>query len=208
LELCFYASHPQGNPIYGIITSAFVGMLLFAPLPGWDKMISFLTSLMAISYAIAPVCLLTLRKQAPHQARPFMLKYASFWSNLAFMICNLMTYFTGWHIIQKLGVGLLAGLAILLLYHKISERGKIIRFDWKASSWIWPYFTGISIISYLGNFGHGLGVLPFGWDCLVICIFSYAIMQLATHFRLEDSRTLSYIKELKLDTESSHNSAS
>ena len=196
--------NPQGNPIYGIITSALVGMLLFAPLPGWNKMISFLTSLMAISYAIAPICLLTLRKQAPNQARPFTLRRAEFWSNLAFMICNLITYFTGWHIISKLGIGLLIGLTILLIYHRASERGKKIHFDWRASIWIWPYFFGISIISYLGNFGHGTGLLPFGWDCVVVCIFSYLIMQLAIYFRLDDNKTLRYINELELETGKTH----
>lgn len=204
LPLFLQQLNPQGNPINGIVTSALVGMMLFAPLPGWNRMISFLTSLMAISYAIAPVCLLTLRQQAPHQLRPFKLKYPKFWANIAFIICNLMTYFTGWQIISKLSIGLIAGLIILFCYHRFSERGKNIYFDWKSSTWIWPYFTGISLISYLGNFGEGLGILHFGWDCVVVSLFSLAIMQLAVHYRLDDSKTLSYIESLELNRDTQH----
>ncbi len=191
--------NPQGNPIYGIMTNFVIGMLLFAPLPGWNKMITFLTSLMAISYAIAPICLLTLREQVPEHKRPFTLAYAKPWAHAAFMICNLMTYFTGWYIISKLSISLLLGLAVLFLYHRFSPRGKEIHFDWKASTWIWPYFIGISLISYLGNFGQGIQFLPFGWDCVVVCLFSYVIMKLAIHYRLDDNKTQAYINDLQLE---------
>ena len=173
---------------------------MFAPLPGWNKMISFLTSLMAISYAIAPICLLTLRKQAASQKRPFSLPYATTWSHLAFMICNLMTYFSGWNTLSKLSLAVLAGMAVLLSYHFFSQRGRAIRFDWAASTWLWPYFSGLTLLSYLGNFGGGTHRLPFGWDCFIVCLFSILIMQLADRFRLDDATTRRYIKALNLTT--------
>ena len=202
LPVFFQKLTSQGNPIYGILTTFGFGMLMFAPLPGWDKMITFLTSLMAISYAIAPICLLTLRKQLPEQARPFKLPFANIWGNLSFAICNLMTYFSGWDIISKLSIALLLGFAILFSYYLFSKRGREITFDWRASLWIWPYFAGLSYISYLGNFGHGHGVLPPGWDYLVIILFSCLIMQLALRFRLEDDETRQYIKALNLNSRS------
>ena len=189
---------PQGNPVYAIGTSFLLGMCLFAPLPGWDKMITFLTSLMAITYGVAPVCLLTLRRQLPDQARPFKLPYARCWSNFAFIICNCMTYFSGWNIISKLSIALCIGFLILLLYHFFTERGRGIEFHWRSSMWIWPYFMGLSLISYLGSFGHGLGLIPFGWDCVVVAIFSLLIMQLAIWSRLHDNETQAYIEDLKL----------
>jgi hypothetical protein len=35
------------------------------------------------------------------------------------------------------------------------------------------------IVSYLGSFGGGIGVIKFGWDFLVIAIYSMFIMWLA-----------------------------
>jgi amino acid transporter len=190
---------PQGNPFFAIIVTFAFGMFIFAPLPGWNNLVSFLTSLMAITYGIAPVCLLTLRKQAPNQPRPFKLPYSTAWANLAFFICNSMTYFSGWKIISKLTIALLLGLVILFSYHFGSKRGKKITFYWKASTWIWPYFLGLYIISYLGNFGGGRNIIPFGWDFVIIAIFSYIIMKIAVNFRLEDKKTLDFIKDLQLN---------
>lgn len=45
-----------------------------------------------------------------------------------------------------------------------------------------PYLTGLVLISYLGAFG-GKNIIPFGWDFLVIGIFSLAILYLAVKNR-------------------------
>ena len=170
---------------------------MFTQMHSWQVMAEFLNLLMALSYAIAPVCLLTLRRQLPQQRRPFRLPFAYLWANLAFILCNLITYFTGWDIISKLCIALIAGVIILFSYHRLSERGKSICFDWRASVWLWPYLAGISLISYLGQF-NGKGIIPAGWDYLIIAAFSVAIMHLAIHFRLDDEMTQEYITDLNL----------
>ena len=59
---------------------------------------------------------------------------------------------------------------------------KIDRDDIKSAFWIAPYLLGLILISYLGNFG-GKGMIAFGWDFLVIGIFSFVILFLAVHTR-------------------------
>ena len=188
----------QGNPIVAIVINFFIGMLAFMPLPGWNNMVTFLTSLMSLTYAIAPICLITLRHQAPTQLRPFRLPFPKLMAFSAFYICTLMTYWTGWHIISKLSTCMAIGLIILFLYHFVSKRGKQIEFNWKPAIWIWPYFIGLIIISVLGNFGGGLNYIKFGWDFVVIGIFCVACMALAVKYRLPDATTQKYINELNL----------
>ena len=48
--------------------------------------------------------------------------------------------------------------------------------------WIIPYLVGLVIISYLGAFG-GKNIITFGWDFLVIGIFSACILYLAVATR-------------------------
>ncbi len=189
----------QGSPIYAILINFVVGMCMFAPLPGWSKMIAFLTSLMAITYAIAPVALLALRDQVPKQKRPFKLPFPKLWSVLAFYICTLLAYWSGWTVISKLSIAIFIGLAILLGYHFGTKRGREIKFNWKSSVWIWPYFLGLTIISYLGNFGHGLNLIPFGWDFVIIAIFCLIVLELAQKFKLPATRTDQYINALNLN---------
>lgn len=191
---------PQGNPVYAIIVNFFLGMCLFAPLPGWDKMVTFLTSLMAVSYAIAPVCLMTMRKQLPDMPRPIKLPFPALWSFLAFYFCTLLTYWSGWFIVSKLSISLVISLAILFIYHFGSKRGRQIVFNWRESIWVWPYFIGITVISYYGEFNGGRDVITFGWDFVTIALFCVFILYLSQRVSLPKAETQAYIDALKLST--------
>lgn len=200
IPLLFSKLTLQGNPIYAITINFALGMLMFAPLPGWDKMIDFLTSLMAITYAIGPVCLLALRNQTPHHTRPFRLPFAKFWATTAFYLCTLLIYWSGWEVISKLGVTLLIGLIVLAIHRLFLQAEAKEPLNWRASAWVWPYFTGLTLLSYLGSFGNGLNVLPLGWDFLILGIFCTFIMWLAMKFKLPAATTEKYIQELQLTT--------
>jgi amino acid transporter len=188
----------KGNPMYAIILNFCLGMLMFAPLPGWNKMIDFLTSLMAITYAIGPVALLALRSQLPNRERPFRLPFASLWATLAFYLCTLLAYWSGWAVMSKLGATLVMGLIVLLIHRLFIQPTHKEPLDWRASIWVWPYFSGLILFSYLGSFGHGRGIIPLGWDFLCIGLFCIAIMWLAMRFKLPSETTEKYVEELKL----------
>ncbi len=189
----------QGNPIYAILANFLIGMCLFAPLPGWNQMITFLTSLMAISYSVGPICLLSLRYQVPKWNRPFRLPFDKIWSGVTFYICTLWTYWTGWNILSKLGVSLLASLALLGFYHISTNRGHRVPMDWRESTWIWPYFAGIMLLSFLGSFGGGKNLIPFGWDFVAIAALCVIVIFLALRYRLPASRTLQYLNSLHVE---------
>lgn len=188
----------QGNPHLAILINFCVGMCLFAPLPGWDKMVSFLTSLLAITYAVGPICLLTLRKQIPDQNRPLRLPFAKIWATLAFYICTLLAYWSGWDTLSKLGIALAVGWVVLWLYCVFSRK-KTLEFNWRASIWIWPYFIGLSLVSYLGNFGGGIGLLSSEMVFAILAVFCVVMMMLAVKFCLPSAKTAEYVKHLELD---------
>ncbi len=190
---------PQHTPIYAVLVNFLFGMMLFLPLPGWNKMMGFLTSLMTFTYTIGPICLITMRDQVPNQPRPFRLPFGKIWGTVAFYFCTVFSYFNGWEIISKLGIGFIVGFIVLIVYRKSSSAAKTSSLDWHASVWIWPYIGGLTLISYLGSFGGGKNILPFGYDLLVLAAFTIIIVMLATHFKLPAERTQRYIKELALE---------
>lgn len=167
----------KGFPIFAIGLNFILGMLLFLPLPGWQAMVSFLVSAVVISYAIGPISLICLRKQLPTENRPFYLPGATIISLLAFYCCNLISYWTGWDTIWKLAVAIGIGVVVLLFAY---FKGLVNKndFGFKSLMWLAPYLLGLFFISYLGSFG-GKGYIPFGWDFLVIAIFSIIILFLA-----------------------------
>lgn len=167
----------QNFPTAAIFINFVLGMFLFLPLPGWQAMVSFLVSGMVISYAMGPIALLCLRIELPNETRLFRLPAAKILSMLAFYFCNLITYWTGWDNIYKLALAMVVGFILFAFaYHK--GKLKTPTLGMRSAFWILPYLGGIFLISYLGAFG-GKQIIPFGWDFLVIAIFSVIILKLA-----------------------------
>lgn len=170
----------RGVPTKAIIMNFFISMLLFLPFPGWQDMVSFLVSAVIISYAVGPLSLVVLRKLLPEQKRPFRLPIAGIFCLIAFYVCNLIVYWTGWDTIWRVLIAVSIGYLFLAFYR---FRGKQNDIPLQLSSLVWliPYFTGLGIISYLGAFG-GKNILTFGIDFIVIGLFSTVIFLLATRF--------------------------
>jgi len=172
-------------PVAAIGFNFAIGMFLFLPLPGWQSMVGFLVSGMVISYAMGPIGLLCLRAELPMQHRGFRLPAAPLFCFAAFYFCNLICYWTGWETLYKLGIGLAIGFGFFTL---AALRGKIKAqyLGLKAAFWVVPYLVGLLIISYLGAFG-GQQIIPFGWDFLVMALFSAVILTLAIATRSKAS---------------------
>jgi hypothetical protein len=156
-------------------------MFLFLPLPGWQAMVSFLVSGMVISYAMGPIALLCMRIEMPNEKRGFRLPAAKIICPLAFYFCNLLSYWCGWETISKLAIAMTIGIIFFIIAYlrgQITSRNLGI----KSGVWMAPYLSGLVIISYLGAFG-GKQIIPFGWDFLVIGIFSIIILYIAVKNR-------------------------
>ncbi len=167
----------KGFPVWAVTLNFLLGMFLFLPLSGWQAMVNFLVSAVVIAYAMGPISLICLRLQLPKEKRPFRLPGAGVICLLAFYCCNLISYWTGWDTIWKLAIAMGIGLIMLVIAY---ARGMIDKrdFGFRSIFWVAPYLIGLFTISYVGSFG-GKGYLTFGWDFLVIGIFSIAIMSLA-----------------------------
>jgi amino acid transporter len=174
----------QKFPVVAIMVNFVIGMFLFLPLPGWQSMVGFLVSGMVLSYAMGPIALLVLRRDLPNQKRAFKLPCANFMCLLAFYFCNLISYWTGWETIYKLAIALAIGFTCFII---AALRGKLKtrNLGLRSAIWIIPYLAGLVLISYLGAFG-GKNIIPFGWDFLVIALFSAGILTLAVANRTKD----------------------
>jgi amino acid transporter len=168
-------------PVWAIFANFAVGMFLFLPLPGWQSMVSFLVSATVISYAMGPVAVLCMRIDLPDQTRYFRLPFPKVLCTLAFYFCNLLSYWTGWDTVCKLAVAIMIG---FVFFGTAYFRGKLNSRDlgFKSAFWIVPYLLGLTLISYLGSFG-GKNVIPFGWDFLVVGLFSVVMLYLAVAVR-------------------------
>jgi amino acid transporter len=186
-------------PIVSIIFSFLVGCAVFLPFPGWQQLVGFITAGAAMGYATVPLAFGALRRQEPDHPRPFRLPAGEVLAPIAFIAANLLIYWAGWTVIWKLFVAIALGFALLAVAQATNRSARSL--EWRGASWLWPYLTGMAVISYLGAFGGGLGVIPFGWDVVVVSVFSMAIYALAISVRLAPEEVRRHVAEAREEAE-------
>jgi amino acid transporter len=197
----------RGVPIFAIAFSFLCGMLIFLPFPGWAQLVGFISSATVIAYAMAPLALGALRHQDPDRARPYKLWGGSVLAPLGFIVANEIILFSGWAVVWKLIVAIVIGFVLLAISAATSPPDRRPSLDWSSGAWVWPYVIGLGVLAYLGSFGPSdaipfvgvkgaTGILPFGWDILVMAGFSLAIYIFAIRMRLPSDRVHEYVGDL------------
>jgi amino acid transporter len=185
----------NGVPLLSLLLSFVVGVIVFLPFPGWQKLVGFITASSQLSYALAAVALLSLRRQDPDRERPFLLKGATVIAPFGFVVANLIVYWSGWTTVWRIMVALAIGFVAFVAYRLLGDRRRMPGLDLKSAFWLLPYLGGMTIISYLGRY-DGRNVIPFWWDIALVAVFSLAIFVLALATRLPSDRAKSYIENL------------
>ena len=188
-------------PLWGVIISGALGLLFLLPFPSWNKLVSVVTGAMVLMYAGAPLALGSLRRSRPELARPYRLPAAGLLAPASFVFATFIAYWSGWQTISTLMLALLLGYALMALTRKLHLDLEPPPIEWASARWLFPYLAGLSVVSYLGNFGNGgilggvgpfdhflvggRGVIPLWWDlgCLTalsLAVFTGAMNQCGT----------------------------
>jgi amino acid transporter len=179
----------RGAPWVGVLLAFLVGLIFFLPFPGWQKLVTFITSATVLSFGTGPLVWAALRAQLPDHERPFRLAGGHVVPVLAFFASNVIVYWAGWNTNWKLFVAILLGLALLVAY-RLFAPGPHRPLEWRAGAWVAPWLGGLALISYLGSYGKGSqDVLGLGTGVLVIAALSAIIYVLAYRMRLPSERT-------------------
>ncbi|HEY0415373.1 MAG TPA: APC family permease [Gaiellaceae bacterium] len=185
----------RGIPIWSMVLSFAVGILVFLPFPGWQKLVGFITAASSLSYGMACIAAASLRRQDPDRERPFRLPGLPVLAPFGFVVANLIVYWSGWETVWRIDVTLVIGLAVFLLYRLASRSEELPRLDLRGAAWIPPFIVGISVISYLGRY-DGRNLIPFWVDIAIVAVFALAIFVLALALRLEPDAARGYIEDL------------
>jgi amino acid transporter len=173
----FEWTNKRNVPWVGLIAAFVTGCICFLPFPSWQSLVGLITSASVLMYGGAPLSLGAFRRRLPDAERPYRLPMAGVLSPLAFIIANLIILWTGWDTDWKLGVSILIGYAVLITNRVLKLNEHKPTLDWKAASWLIPYLLVMGVIVYISDFGPDgdKAVLPFGWDALVVAIWSLVV---------------------------------
>jgi amino acid transporter len=195
----------NGIPWVGLIGAFLIGLLFLLPFPSWHSLVGLITGASVLMYAGAPLSLGAFRRQVPEANRPYRMPAAGLLAPFAFIIADLLIYWSGFEVVWKLGIVLIIGYVLI----GISMAFDPLRppLDWKSAIWLPVWLIGLGIISWQGQYsGAASGdkhPLPptntfhigFWWDILVVAAFSVAIYFWAMYTRLPREEMLALVNK-------------
>jgi len=179
----------NGVPWVGLIFAFLIGLLFLLPFPSWHSLVGLITGASVLMYAGAPLSLGAFRGQVPEADRPYRLPAANVLAPLAFVVADLLIYWSGFEVVWKLGIVLVIGYVVLGISMAFDRNRPPI--DFKSATWLPVWLLGMGIISWLGQYGGGAvapplntNTIPFWWDIVVVAAFSLAIYYWAMFTKL------------------------
>ncbi|MCG6939743.1 MAG: APC family permease [Thiohalocapsa sp.] len=172
-----------GAPAVAIWINFGIGLLLLLPFPGWQTMMTLISSTLVLSLGFGPVCLLALRDQAPDLPRRFRLPAGLPIAALAAVLAAFVVYWGGWKVNRLLLLVVLAGWVVLPFVTRVFAGRWPRPLDIRALFWMAPYFGGLAVVSWLGNYG-GRGLITAGVDLLLIALLTLMVLALSFRLRL------------------------
>jgi amino acid transporter len=188
----------RGVPLLSLVLTFFIGLIVLLPFPSWQQLVGFITSATVLSFGSGPIVLAAMRREIPDHDRPFKLPFGDVIPFVAFYASNMIVYWAGWETNWRLFLAVLLGFVVLAAFHLLGH--DLPKMDWKAgATWSLPWFGGLALISYLGNFPEPLAgntaTIAFGWDFLVLLALSAAVYVIALKVRLPKSEVEENIED-------------
>ncbi len=191
----------RGVPLVSMLLAFVVGLFLFLPFPSWQQLVGFITSATVLSFGSGPLVLAAMRRQLPDHERTFRVPGGHVIPFLAFFSSNLIVYWTGWATNSKLFVAVLLGAVVLGITYVVHERREEpYDWSWRAGSWYLPWLGGLALLSWLGDYDGGVGVLHFDTAIPVILVFSAAVYWFAERVRLSPEEVEVNVEETRAES--------
>jgi amino acid transporter len=196
----FARTDSRGVPWFSLIMSFLFGLVFLLPFPSWQALVGLVTGASVLMYAGAPLSLGAFRGQVPDAPRPYRMPGAKVVAPLAFIVANMIIYWSGLQVLWKLAVCIVIGYALISISMAFDEDRPPL--DWRSAQWLPVYLIGMGLISWGGNFTGGTqskpiptGLIPFWWDMVVVAVFSLIIYYWAQAVRLPRDEMMALVEK-------------
>jgi len=182
----------NGVPWVGLIFAFLFGLVFLLPFPSWRSLVGIIVGASVLMYAGAPLSVGAFRRQVPDANRPYRMPAAGFLTPAAFVIADLLIYWSGFEVVWKLGIVLIVGYILMGISMAFDKQRPPL--EWKSAVWLPVWLVGLGLVSWQGQYGPGnTGNIPFWWDMLIVAVFSVAIFYWAMATRLPREEMLNLV---------------
>ncbi|WP_026940354.1 APC family permease [Humibacter albus] len=190
-----------GVPVWSLLLSFLVSIVLLLPFPSWQQLVGFITSATVLSFGTGPLVLAVMRRKLPNHARPFKLPGGDIIPFLAFYCTNMIVYWAGWATNQKLMISILIGYVFLVIYELVArKRPNRPKLDFRASAfWVIPWLVLMTLVSWL--FDPATHPTMFFWVFLINLAITAVIYFIAVKITLPTEKIEEYIEDAANESE-------
>ncbi len=194
----------RGVPWVALLVAFFAGLLFLLPFPSWHSLVGLVTTASVLMYAGAPLSMGALRRTVPDAPRPYRMPAAAVLGPVAFIVADLLIYWSGFEVIWKLAIVLVIGYVLIGVSMAFDKKRPPL--DWKSAQWLPVYLIGMGIISWQGQFSGAPSAdthpqpptntfnIPFWWDMVAVAGFSLIIYYWAMFTRLSTDEMLNLVE--------------
>lgn len=165
--------HPKyGAPRPALWLNLVLALIFAFIFRGWGSLADIISTATVITFIVAPISVMSLRRTASHLNRPLKIKGLNIIAPVAFVVSTLILYWSSWPINGEVILIMLVGLPV---YFYFQGKNKNLRQEIKGGLWFVVYLVFYSIIAYFGSdkFG-GHNVIPYGLDMVIVVLTSLA----------------------------------
>ena len=183
-------------PTPALLVNFVIGIALLVIFP-FREIVAVNSAAITLSFVAGPIAVYALRKQLPDAKRTYKIRGMKIQAVLGFIVSSYIIYWSGWKTNIVLMLVIVASIVFLFIKRILIDKHPLSSIDSREAIWLIPFLTINLTISYLGNFGDGLGVIPFGWDIAILGVLSGATFFVANWCRLSNEKANAYREKYK-----------
>lgn len=176
----FAKLNEYGVPLWALILNYVIALFLLIVLP-FQEILALNSAAVVLSFVAGPVSMVAFRYLAPNVHRPFVVPAAGVIGAIAFAVATLMIYWSGWSTIWVLLVLLAVGAVLFFLRLAVIGKEDL---EPMSAVWLGLYLVGLSVLSYFGGYGGGLGLIPHPLDSVVVVLAALVAFLFAVRGRV------------------------
>jgi amino acid transporter len=163
-------SGKSGVPQRALLFNFVLGLLVLIPLHSWITLVSYLSDVFVLTYAVSAVAAGTFRSAAPTRLSGWIpgIKWIA---PVSFILSTEIAYWSGW---SNLRVAFPVTLAGVVLFYFVRVKDRPLLDDIKAGAWLAAYLLVLVLFSGIGSFG-GQGWIGQPWDSIIVAVVSVGI---------------------------------
>jgi len=198
----FSKTNASGVPWVGLLFAFVIGLFFLLPFPSWHSLVGLITAASVLMYAGAPLSLASFRGQVPEANRPYRMPGAAVLAPAAFVVADLLIYWSGFEVIWKLGVVLVIGYVVIGIAMAFDQNRPPL--DWKSAVWLPVWLIGMGVISWQGQYSGSSDKvplpptntfnIPFWWDMVAVAGFSLIVFYWAMATKLPKEEMINLVE--------------